>query len=64
MIPKIRGGGGGFYEMGSKKIRGAEKLREVIESNPRLQALLKQRVESYLQELSIDEEEDDDDDGE
>ena len=68
----IRGGGGGFYEMGSKKIRGAEKLREVIESNPRLQALLKQRVESYLQELpvddldmtSIDEEEDDDDDGE
>lgn len=50
----IKGGGGGHYVMGSTKIRGRDKVREKIESSPKLQALLRQRVESYLAKLEVE----------
>lgn len=51
----ISGGGGGYYRMGSRQIRGKDNVRSKIEGSPRLQALLRQRIDAYLQSLPIEE---------
>lgn len=44
----IKGGGGGFYQIGSKKIRGREALRKTVEGSEKLQQSLRAYVERWL----------------
>lgn len=58
----INAKGGGFYEIGTKRIRGKLALREWVEGSQRVQAVLKQYVERWmakkpLEELSMTDEE-------
>jgi len=50
----IKGGGGGHFQIGKTKIRGKDRLREIILERPKVKAAIEKSVEKWLTRVDED----------